>query len=290
MSEVAVRQTAPMLGDVTVMVAEIRNMTDPLMLKDTLSRVKAARVWAEAEQQIAAIRHDLIVIEIEALRRLYELGQLSILSGNKRTAATWFGKSRVSADELVNLAHEQGRASTADSVHTFHRWVERCDQMSKGLIKGRRRAEPEDVEWQSRRYLRERLQDLVADVHDAVEEGQSFTVADLVDAALAPWEPEETLVREAVLSVCKKAVQSETTGRSETTVLIDGVEFPTHLMVPTDERTYLRVPVESAVLDDFENAVAFRRAQVADAQAALEHMEEVLSVARDRFQRLGKLK
>lgn len=268
-----------LLRDVSAVIRHIQAATDPGTLQDASAAVQAARAWAKAQKRLEEVRSELFRIEAEALARIAQLGQESMLSYGARRAASFLA-TLTSEDRQAWCAEWEESASTVRAsyeCYTYERTAELQRQRGREYPKAPRRPDAEPGSDEA--HLSAAPSQIINEIINGyVATGDPFTVDDVAEAMLSNVTPPRNMyeeewrdgVREGVREMVRFAL------RNGECVIDSDLEIPKTITTLTYEghRDYhwVRIPTQNATVGDVLTNLKMRDQQIED-----------LIKARDRF-------
>jgi hypothetical protein len=263
-------------------IAEAIRATDNLGdLTEARARIEAVRAWAKVHQEVKAIRLQLLVVEVEALVRIVELGGAEQLpSRTDREVAEWLAK--LSVVERADLIAKSGAATTASwMVRSVWRQqaekAEKAERKRAGMEMASRPPLPDAYDEEAITAARHRVTNLSAVIAEIAEEymggGRSFTVDELADeiisgSAITREMAEDDSFREGVKEVSRRII------RTTAPLSVEGIPIPRIITVRIGGK-YQRIPVANATLAHLDADIASREEQIQHDQAKLQKMMDV---------------
>lgn len=261
---------------------QIRNLKSVEDVNEARARVEAVKAWSKVHGHVQTLRLDLLRLEVEALVRIVELGGIDTLKGSQKSAAQWL--ARLTVDEREAFVAESGQSVTtaAGMVTTVKRMRDLEAQVERGRAWASAPSAPRDADiHEAARHA----SDLAGAMSRAFEdygpfERGSFSIEDMAEDVIERMVIDGDMGTdpkfvEGVREVCRKIV------RDAPPLDIDGLPVPRFITAPSPEG-YVRIPTVNALVQHVSQNVEMKRAQVAQAQAALERLErfEVALLAR----------
>lgn len=276
LSEIAAAQLAALEQIIGV----IRSTSRLEDLTEARAQVEAARAWAKVHKEAKAMRLQLLIVEVEALVRIVELGGADTLPHGDREAAEWLAAK--TPQERDAVIRQSGSITTASGMVRSILRQEEADQAVK-----QRQAEgvyfassppPADAydeqAVQAARISATSLSAVIAEVaEDYMATGMAFTVDELVDqiiyeAAIKPEVAEDKAFREGVSEVSRRFI------RTTPPLSVEGVSIPRIITVRIDGKTQ-RIPVANATLSHLAADIADREEQIKHDQAKMQKLIDV---------------
>lgn len=246
-------------------------------LTETRARIEAARAWAKVHNQVREMRLDLLRVEVEALVRIVELGGLATLPARDRKSAEYL--AAMTREERSRLVQQSGTSTTAAGMCRSIFLEEELErERAFGRTKGRRFADgPPMSDGDRVEAAKDRVAAVSAVLAEVVasytsEDSQAFTVEDIAEDvinAAALGDAVDPAVREGVREVCRTAL------RRAPVIEIDGTRLPRLITARDAEGSYVRIPVENALLSHLDEMRDLRREQLAQDSAALDALDAV---------------
>lgn len=282
----------------TDLIQRIRVSTDLDDLVEVRARIEAQRAWAKVHGQAKKLRLQLLVVEIEALVRIVELGGLDCLPKRDRRAAQWLASMTV--EQRSALIAESGSATTAVGLcGTVFQQQDCRDRMAAQKRRGRDFADApsaDDVPINDRiAAAAARAQDLGGVLHNVldkwVRQGIEFTVPEIAEQIIEECgiDPEQAgeAFQEGVAEVVRTAL------RTAPPMVIDGTPIPKVITVRRDGG-YVRIPTENATLAHLDDMILMRREQAQQYLDAVQRLQDAADrlremAAGDRTIRIGAL-
>lgn len=275
MSEIAASQVAAL-----EQIAQAIRATDCLEdLTEARARIEAVRAWAKVHKEAKAMRLQLLIVEVEALVRIVELGGAHTLSSGDREAAEWLAAK--TPEERDAVIRQSGSSTTASGMVRSILRQQEADQAKKA-----RREEGiytatnpplEDYDEKAVQAARAHAASLSAVIAEVAEEhmatGMAFTVDELVDAILheadvPPEVSEDESFREGIKEVGRRII------RTTPPLSVEGVPLPRMVTVRIGGK-YQRIPIANATLSHLDSDIANREEQIKHDQAKMQKMIDV---------------
>ena len=258
----------------------IRGTDDLADLIEAHARIEAARGWAKIHKQAKEMRLQLLVVEVEALVRIVELGGAEELLARDREAAQWL--AALTPEQRSDLIAQSGSATTAAGMV---RQVRRQNEVRRqwearkrdGAAAAQTPPPPDAYDEDAVIAARDRVTNLSAVVANLAEEyiasGRAFTVDELAEeiifeSGIARDVADDEAFREGLKEVSRRII------RSTPPLMVEGIEIPRFVTVRLGGG-YKRIPVVSATLAHLDSDIAEREAQIACDQAKLQKMVDV---------------
>jgi hypothetical protein len=282
--------------DLASLLAQVRQIDDLADLTEARARIEAVKAWAKIHGEAKALRLTLLTLEAEALVRVIDLGGSDQLATRDRKAAEYL--AAMTATERAKFVREGGRQYTTIVGLCASVWREDEDRRWRydRYRDGRRlAAHPDEMtDAEGIESARSQVQAVSAVLAELVDEhtrsGQSFTIAELAAevieaASLHEYDDDQELLR-GVRSVCREAVARAPI------VTLEGTALPRFVTARTSEGTYIRIPVENALLSHLADMVALRREQLRQDQTAFDglvSLHERLTEIAEGDERIGAI-
>lgn len=255
--------------------------SDPALLNEARARVQAARAWAKAHGKAKALRLDLLRVEVEALVQLAKLGALDGLSSGEKKAAEFLANmTREAREAFVNT---NSTATTAAGMcRSVWREQEYEEDRRRWRATGYKMAtSPEPPSDDGVERARERVYYVGAALSrlmETVEDRESFTIDDLASEAMreAGLDGDEA-ISDGIRHACRESVRRAPSLKVGETIL------PRFLTARSGDDSYIRIPIENALMSHLDDDIALREEQIKQDMAAVERKKEV----RRRLQELG---
>lgn len=261
-------------------IADAIRETDSLDdLTEARARIEAVRAWAKVHKEAKAMRLQLLVVEVEALVRIVDLGGADSLTYRDREAALWL--SAKTPEEREAVIRQSGNVTTAAGMV---RTILAQEEAKQARIKERQAgrdfaAEPPPAVYDEEAIsaARQNSTNLSAVIADMAEEymetGMAFTVDELAEEILwntnlPPEVAEDESFREGVKEVSRRII------RSTPPLSIEGIPIPRIITVQINGK-HQRIPVANATLAHLESDIAAREEQIRHDQAKLQKMIDV---------------
>lgn len=263
-------------------IAQAIRATDLLEdLTEARARIEAVRAWSKVHKEAKSMRLQLLIVEVEALVRIVELGGADTLSFGDREAAEWLAAKTPEERELA--IRQSGSITTASGMVRSIIRQEMADQaMQETRADGIRLAtnpplaEYDEKAVQAARANAANLSAVIADVaEEYMSTGMAFTVDELVDqilyeAAIESEVAEDKAFREGVSEVSRRFI------RTTPPLSVEGIPIPRIITVRIDGKVH-RIPVSNATLAHLDADIADRQEQVRHDQAKVQKMIDVRS-------------
>lgn len=252
------------------------SMTD---LTEARARIEAVRAWSKVHGEAKAMRLQLLVVEVEALVRIVELGGADTLGGRDRETAEWL--ARLSVEERADLIAKSGSTTTAAGMvrTVWRQQAEREERVAQRKAGAKVATEPPPVVYDEEAIIaaRRHSTNFSAVIADIAEEylgsGRAFTVDELAEEII--WESgidqdvaQDESFREGVKEVSRRII------RSTPPLSVEGIPVPRIITVRIDGK-HQRIPVANATLAHLDNDIAQREEQIAHDQAKLQKLLDV---------------
>jgi hypothetical protein len=286
--------SSPLVRVSTELVEARRTVADALRFVNSISsedeanlaydQVKLAREWAKIRRISDQMHLELLRLEVHCLRKIAQLGSITIIDRKQRPAATYF---RDMSDEAIEtLLQDFGQGVTpwglmqrAVNSGEKKRGQEHVNNGNYALPTDEY-AEPE-MDEAVKRYALDTKAAIASILTDYEVMGDEFTIYDLsqemfarigVDTAGLSWG-----MAEAMDQVCRKAVSNAAD------LVIAGTKVPKFITCLYraastgigQKGQYIRVPFHTANMQQLNDMVTLRREQVDSAQRALDRVEAV---------------
>lgn len=276
MSEIAASQIAAL-----EQIAQAIRATDQLEdLTEARARIEAVRAWSKVHKEAKAMRLQLLIVEVEALVRIVELGGADTLSYGDREAAEWLAAK--TPQERDAVIRQSGTITTASGMVRSIIRQEEADRAMKATradgVYAALNPPPSDAydeeAIQAARVTANSLSAVIAEVaEEYMSTGMAFTVDELVDqimheAAVDPEVAEDKAFREGVSEVSRRFI------RTTPPLSVEGVSIPRIITVRINGKMQ-RIPVANATLAHLAADIADREEQIKHDQAKVQKLTDV---------------
>jgi hypothetical protein len=275
MSEIVASQIAAL-----EQIAQAIRATDRLEdLTEARARIEAVRAWSKVHKEAKSMRLQLLIVEVEALVRIVELGGADTLSFGDQEAAEWLAAKTPEEREVV--IRQSGNITTAAGMVRSIIRQEEADKAMKAtradgvhLATNPPLAEYDEQAVQDARANANALSAVIAEVaEDYMSTGMAFTVDELVDqiiheAAIEPEVAEDRAFREGVSEVSRRFI------RTTPPLSVEGIPIPRIITVRIDGKVH-RIPVVNATLAHLDSDIADRQEQIRHDQAKAQKLIDV---------------
>lgn len=280
------KDLAAQSDQLTRLLHAVPHMTREEDVQEVRARIDAARAWARAHKRLKEVRLDLLLLEIRALVRAWELGATTLTGGETETAAEY---ALLTDEEIRNLVSSFGSATTAAglmrSVKAKDAEVRKHADEVKEWADAFTTAHPyqklkfvdSDLGPFEYRYA-QGITAVLAQVLDDSEDMDSFTVESIVEGIEDRLEinplTTDPAIREGLKEVARAAIRKP---HIETW---NGTKIPRFIttMLPHTEASnvieYVRLPVMNAKIRDLKVMLGIREEQLAQDKAALKRLHD----------------
>lgn len=255
-----------------------------------LARVHSAKAWAKAHQQIKQYRLDLLILEVEALVRTFELGGGDLLAKADRDAAEFL--AAMTPAERAAMIAESGQCTTARGVVRVHlegREAKARYAAGKEWRPGSA-TKPEPWDGTDRLASYSEVRAALEDVLTDYTHGEApFTVAQVADELLGDLGldgTEEPFI-EGVREMCRSALRNQRSRGTDYKQMplprFNGVRLPRAVTVRTgadegdDAGEWVRIPVLRARLSHMREMSRARWDQIVHDQRAAESLDQLIA-------------
>lgn len=237
--------------------AAIRACSTTDQAVEARAQVAAAKAWAQAHGQLRDYRQTLLLLEVEALVKVVELGGAHLLSASERKAGEWLaGKTVEERRELVRA--EGTRTSVSGLCRAL--WAD-AEQKATNA-----RAKSAGIAWASgdRQPLRTLIEEVI---DDRAVSGRPFDIEDVAECVSEDVPPDSALM-EGVREVCRRTIRKAPTTEWGSTVI------PKFITSRLPDGSFVRVPTPNARFADLLVMIDMRRSQLAQDEEALARLLE----------------
>ncbi len=261
------------IKDALAFVASVSNEDDA---REAYDRIKLAKEWAKIRKLRDAVATDLLRLEIHCLRKIAQLGSLSILPQAFRGVADFYrDMTDARIEELIGAYGESASPTVVYRRHLRAQSYNNAFDKYSSTYDGYRPAEAASyddalITAAAQFHSRDIAGALAAILDNWDEDGDEFTVSDLADELSDLVGIDETDAkwgaRDGMLEVCRKAI------RDAPTVVIPGSTAPKFITCHSRDRegpvSFVRVPFHSATLAQLLDMVTLRQEQARAAEAS----------------------
>ena len=232
--------------------AAINAASDAAEAFDLNSRVKMARAWAKSYGRVRELRLDLLVLEIDSLVRVWELGGADMLSGPERKAAEYLAS--LSPGDRAECVAASGASTTAVGMCRSiwsRESEEQLRRMGRSWVPSPASEDHSEGRDISPQIVAEAMHQLLDDYGDA---GEAFTVEQMTDAVCIDYGDAGPFV-EGVREMCRHAI------RSAADEIVSGFGLPRFVTAYTPDGDYARIPTLRARMSHLRQHIGVRREQ-----------------------------
>lgn len=264
--------------------AAIKNADSIEDLKEARARVEAMKAWAKVHNRTKQLRLDLLIIEVEALVRIVELGGAETLSSADRQAAEYL--AAMNPVDRIKFVHESRTATTAVGMcRSVWREEEIKRERQNRIVIGRQLAEePEPPKYDEEAIKMARdhatgIQGVLEKItEDYIESGEEFTIEEITDQIMADSMPEDMVeddaIRKGVSEVVRDAV------RRSPVLTFNGTTIPRVITARNDGK-YIRIPTMNATVAHLDDMILMREAQIEQDQIKLDKLKSFAKMLRE---------
>lgn len=254
-------------------------------LKEARARVEAMKAWAKVHQLTKQLRLDLLIIEVEAIVRIVQLGGAETLTTAERKAAEYLAAMK--PKDRIDFIHASRTATTATGLcQAVWREQEIRRQRKEAVIIGRKLAEepePPTFDEDAIKNARDHAQGIAGVLAKLTDEyianGVEFTIDELAEQIIEDSLPDELLeddtINKGVREVVREAV------RRSPPVTINGTVIPRVITARNSDNKYIRIPVMNATLDHLDDMILMRQEQLEQDRIALQRLQDIAKLLRD---------
>lgn len=263
----------------------VPTMTEEGDVQEVRARVEAARAWAKAHKRLKEVRLELLLLEIRALVRAWELGATTLTPRESDVAEEY---SHMSEQQIRGMISSFGSATTAAGLMSAARKKDKDAQRYADEVKGWTdgftsnrpypfQNEPASLGVFEYRYAQGLAQVLAETLDANTEDGEAFTIEDVVVGVetLLEIEPSDydPAIREGLKEVARSAVRKP---HLETWNGTKIPRFITTILPRTDGEhvEYVRLPVMNAKIRDLQTMIGIREEQLRQDKAALKRLQD----------------
>lgn len=279
-------QARSTIGDALRFVAQI---SDAESASEAYDRVKLVKEWARIKKLHNEVHRDMLRLEIHCLRKISQLGPITVVPAQYRGAASFFkDKSDKDIEELIKNYGQRvtpiGLVKRALNDQAFNAGYNHVtsDEYRESAVEYSHEVVAEAVE----KYAIDTRAALASILKDHEETGDEFSVYDLASEVLNNVGLDERTynwgVEAAMADVCRKAV------REAPDVRIGHTKAPKFITClyrgaqGVESETFIRVPFHAASLDQLRDMVALRLKQKHSAIRAHEELDDLLQELEDQ--------
>ncbi len=281
-------QLSKMKENFDLIIAEIKSTEDVNFISETIDKVKLAREWAKLQKKTEDMYSDLLRIEIECFKRIYQLNCINVLHPNKRKLAQFFGEMTVS--EIEKLLKEKYGCSAykifRDYTYDYDmaRWKNRGVSLAKNDISRNEEdfinenIDDNSIKYNLKKIAKYKENALSFIVDHYASNGEPFTIEEMADNLLLEVADEVDFditkeMKRGIREVCRGAVMSAKTLFFKDTKMPRFVTCS--LKMNRSGNEWIRIPFENATLSQFSEMIELRKEQIKQDQNALDNLIEI---------------
>lgn len=277
-------------------ISEIKNTDNADFLKETIDKTKLAREWAKLQKKTEEMYEDLLIIEIECFRRIYQLKCLRVLHANKRKMAEFYGT--MSESEIEILLKEKKGCSAYKIFRDYAYDYSMAGWRNRGISLARNDISDNEEDFINNNLeeneIKHRIKNIAKHKENALSflldhyasNGEPFTIGEMADNLLLEATEEidfdfSAEMKRGIREVCRGAVMSAKTLFFKDKKMPRFVTCVSKFKHGNDE--WIRIPFENATLPQFKEMIDLRKEQLRQDQEALNNLIQIYDEIEKEF-------
>lgn len=276
-------------------ISEIKNTDNADFLKETMDKTKLAREWAKIQKKTEEMYEDLLRIEIECFRRIYQLKCFDVILKSERAICRFFGEK---TDSEIEKIISENKGNSASKIYRDLYYIEKMKesrQVGKSLALNEMSELYKNIEdfdtVKAIKKISQKQENVLSFLLDHyASKGEGFTIEEFADNLLLKNDTlEKDLtdelnqeVKRGIREVCRSAISSAKT------IFLKDKKTPRFITctAKTDRKNgieWIRIPFENATLPQFMEMIELRKEQLRQDQEALNNLMQIYDEIEKEF-------